>query len=155
MIAILLAFLARLLLILLFLPFSALDKLLNFPLAVRQAQAQAPGWALPRLLIVAGFGVEVFMSLGVLTGVADRLCAAVLGLYCIATALLWKQFWRQPDFRLVGASQGREVFWDFLKNLAVAGGFLVLGLGASASSVEQFLRAPLASHHPYRLEAVP
>ncbi len=152
MIAILLALLARVLLILLFLPFSALDKVLNFPLAVRQAEAQASGWALPRLLILAGLGVEVFMSLGVLTGVADRLCAVVLGLYCIVTAILWKQFWRQPDFRLVGASQGREVFWDFLKNLALAGGFFVLGLGASASSVEEFLGAPFASRHPYRLE---
>ena len=82
----LIAFLSRLLLVLLFFPFSALDKVLNFPLAVEQAQQQARGWALPRLLILAGLAVEVFMSLGVLTGVADRLCAAVLGLYCVVTA---------------------------------------------------------------------
>ena len=146
------AFLARLLLVLLFLPFSALDKLLNFSLAVQQAEKQAPGWALPRLLIACGFGVEVLMSLGVLTGVADRFCAAVLALYCLVTALLWKQFWRQPDFRLVGLSQGREVFWDFLKNGALAGGFFLLAFGPTASGVQTFLRAPLESDHPYRLE---
>jgi putative oxidoreductase len=151
MLAILIAFLSRLLLVLLFFPFSALDKVLNFPLAVEQAQRQAPGWALPRLLILAGLAVEVFMSLGVLTGVADRLCAAVLGLYCVVTAILWKQFWRQPDFRLTGTSAGREVFWDFLKNLAVAGGFFVLAFGTSASSVRDFMQAPFASHHPYEL----
>jgi putative oxidoreductase len=89
------------------------------------------------------------MSLGVLSGVADRACAAVLGLYCIVTAVLWKQFWRRPDFRLIGASQGREEFWDFLKNLAVAGGFFVLALGPTAASVHDFLTAPLASSHPY------
>ncbi len=149
MFAVLIAFLARLLLVLLFFPFSAADKALNARLAIGQASLQAPGWLLPRLLILAGFAVEVFMSLGVLTGVADRFCAAVLGLYCVVTALLWKQFWRQPDFRLVGESHGREVFWDFLKNLAVAGGFFVLGLGATASGVQAFLKAPLASSHPY------
>jgi putative oxidoreductase len=149
MFAILVAFLSRLLLVLLFLPFSALDKLLNFSLAVRQASRQAPGWALPRLLIAAGFAVEVFMSLGVLTGVADRFCAAVLGLYCVVTALLWKPFWSQPDFRLIGVSQGREMFWDFLKNLAVAGGFFVLAFGATAADVETFVHSPFSSHHPY------
>ena len=95
------------------------------------------------------------MSLGVLTGVADRSAALVLALYCVVTAALWKQFWREPDFRLVGVSRGREVFWDFLKNLAVASGFLMLAFGSSASSVQEFLRAPLASHHPYVFEGSP
>ena len=151
MLPILFAFLARLLLVALFLPFSALDKALNFSQATQQAQKQAGNLALARLLILGGFGVEVVMSLGVLTGIADRMAALVLALYCIVTAVLWKQFWRAPDFRLVGASQGREVFWDFLKNLAVAGGFLMLAFGASASSVQTFFDAPLASHHPYAL----
>jgi putative oxidoreductase len=151
MFAILVAFLSRLLLVLLFFPFSALDKVLNFPLAVQQAQQQARGWALPRLLILAGLAVEVFMSLGVLTGVADRLSAAVLGFYCVITAVLWKKFWAKPDFRLTGVSAGREVFWDFLKNLAVAGGFFVLAFGTNASSVRDFVQAPFASHNPYAL----
>jgi putative oxidoreductase len=149
------AFLTRLLLVLLFFPFSALDKLLNSRLAVQQAAKEAQGWALPRLLIATGFCVEVFMSLGVLTGFADRFCAFVLGFYCVVTAILWKQFWRQPDFRLVGASQGREVFWDFLKNLAVAGGFFLLAFGPTADSVTEFLGAPFASHHPYNPEGSP
>jgi putative oxidoreductase len=149
MLPILLAFVARLLLVLLFFPFSALDKVLNFKLATQQAQKQAGGPALARLLILCGLAVEVVMSLGVLTGIADRLAALVLALYCIVTALLWKQFWREADFRLVGASQGREMFWDFLKNLAVAGGFLMLAFGPSAASVQTFLQAPFASSHPY------
>ncbi|MGO8740714.1 DoxX family membrane protein [Rhodoblastus sp.] len=148
---ILAAFLARLFLVLLFLPFSALDKLLNFDLAVGQAEQEETSPALAKLLILGGFGVETFMSLGVLTGVADRFCAFVLALYCVVTALLWKQFWRRPDFRLVGLSQGRELFWDFLKNLAVAGGFLMLALGPTATSAQKFFDAPFASQHPYRV----
>jgi putative oxidoreductase len=149
MLPILLAFLARLLLVLLFFPFSALDKILNFSLATQQAEAGAPSPGFARLLIVCGLCVEVVMSLGVLTGVADRFAALVLALYCIVTALLWKQFWREPDFRLAGVSKGRELFWDFLKNLAVAGGFLMLAFGASAPSAQAFLDAPFASSHPY------
>ena len=100
-------------------------------------------------LIVVGLCVEVFMSLGVVTGIADRACAFVLAGYCAVTALLWKQFWKTPDFRLRGASQGRELFWDFLKNLALGGGFLALAFGASADGFEQLVSHPLASSYPY------
>ena len=132
----------------LFLPFSALDKVLNWKAALGQASQGAPKAVAP-LLILCGLGIEVFMSLGVLTGVADRLAALVLAAYCIATAVLWKQFWRTADFRLQGPSQGREVFWDFLKNLAVAGGFLMLTFGTTAQGVAGFVAHPLASSHPY------
>jgi putative oxidoreductase len=134
--------------VLLFLPFSALDKVLNWQAALGQASQGAPKAVAP-LLILCGLGIEVFMSLGVLTGVADRACALVLAAYCAATAVLWKQFWRKPDFRLRGQSQGREVFWDFLKNFAVAGGFLMVTFSASAAGVAQFAAHPLASSNPY------
>ena len=153
MLTVLLAFASRLMLVLLFLPFSALDKVLNFSIAVGQARKAAPTEGVARALILVGLAVEVFMSLGVLTGVADRLCAFVLAGYCVVTALLWKQFWRQTDFRLIGQSAGREVFWDFLKNLAVAGGFLAVAFGASAAGAGHFLSAPFASSHPYDREA--
>jgi len=81
--------------------------------------------------------------------VADRLAAFVLAGYCVVTALLFKQFWKQPDFKLVGKSRGRDVFWDFLKNFAVAGGFLMITVGPNAASVGRFIAAPLASSHPY------
>ena len=149
MVSILVTFAARCLLVGLFLPFSALDKVLNFDYAVDQAvQAITNRW-LSTLLILCGLGVEVGMSLCILTGVADRLAALILAGYCIVTALLWKQFWKTPDFRLKGKSQSREMFWDFLKNLALAGGFLLLAFGASASGVSRFVSDPFASSHPY------
>jgi putative oxidoreductase len=141
-------FAARLLLVLLFLPFSALDKVLNWSAAVGQAGQSAPRPLAP-LLILSGLGIEVVMSLGVLTGVADRLAALVLAGYCAVTAIVWKQFWRTADFRLRGPSQGREVFWDFLKNLALAGGFLMLAFGGVASGAAHFAAHPFASSHPY------
>lgn len=143
----------RCLLVLLFLPFSALDKVLNFEDAVGQAAQAARSRQFATLLIVAGFCIEVLMSAAVVSGIFDRLAGFVLALYCILTALLWKQFWRAPDFRLRGPSHGRDLFWDFWKNLAVAGGFLLLALGSSARAVHSFWHDPLSSTHPYAVRA--
>ncbi len=143
------AFAARACLVLLFLPFSALDKVLNFGAAVGQAGQATSNGTLARALIVAGLFVEVVMSLGVLTGVADRLAAFILAGYCAATAVLFKQFWRAPDFRLRGPSKGRETMWDFLKNFAVAGGFLLITFGTQAGEAGHFFADPLSSTHPY------
>lgn len=147
--SVILTLLVRCLLVALFLPFSALDKLINHRAALAQAAQATPQPGLAALLILCGLAIEVVCSLAILSGVADRLAALILAGYCIVTALLWKQFWRAPDFRLRGPSRGRETFWDFLKNLAVAGGFLLITFGPNAQSARRFWRAPLASTHPY------
>jgi putative oxidoreductase len=144
-------FAVRLLLVLLFFPFSALDKILNFRQAVGQAEQAVSARAMASLLVVGGLCIEIVMPLAILTGVADRLAALVLAAYCIVTALLWKQLWKRPDFRLRGQSSGREVFWDFLKNLALAGGFLLLAAGTDRAGLELFLAHPFASSHPYAM----
>ena len=140
---------SRIFLVVLFFPFSAADKILNFEQAVGQAAQAAPSRFVATTLILGGLGVEVFMSLAILTGIADRLAALILAAYCVVTAMLWKQFWRTSDFRLQGESRGREMFWDFLKNLAVAGGFLMVTFGADATGVHSFFENPLGSSHPY------
>ncbi|HEY5048479.1 MAG TPA: DoxX family protein [Rhizomicrobium sp.] len=149
MLSIVVIFASRLLLVLLFLPFSALDKVLNFKQSLAQAsRAVLAPWP-ATLLVLAGFSIEVVMSLAILSGVADRLAAFILAGYCLITAILWKQFWRTPDFRLRGESGGRELFWDFMKNAALAGGFLMLAFGTGASGVRRFVDHPLRSSHPY------
>lgn len=148
---ILITFGVRCLLVGLFLPFSALDKVLNFRAAVHQASQAVRGCVLATILVVGGLCIEIMMSLAVLVGVADRLAALVLAVYCVLTALLWKQFWMVPDFRLHGVSKGRDLFWDFLKNCALAGGFLLLAFGSDASGVARFMLNPLGSSHPYVL----
>jgi putative oxidoreductase len=152
LLSIVLAFVVRCLLVTLFLPFSALDKILNFGAAISQAEQQIPHRRSAMLLIAGGFLIEVVMSIGVLTGIADRFAALVLAIYCLLTALFWKQFWKNPRFELKGRSTDRAVFWDFLKNLALAGGFLLLTFGSDASGVKRFMSHPLASSHPYSAE---
>jgi len=141
--------LSRLALILLFLPFSALDKVLNFRAAVGQARQAVASPVLAGGMILLGLAVEVTTSLGLLTGVADRAAAAVLAGYCAVTAVLFKRFWREPDFRLRGESRGREVFWDFLKNIALAGALLSIAVGPGTDGLRGLLANPFSSTHPY------
>jgi putative oxidoreductase len=152
MLSVLVVFGVRCLLVAIFLPFSALDKILNFKQAVAQAAQAVSSHVLATALIVCGLGIEIIMPAAILTGVADRLAAFILAGYCIVTALLWKQFWKEQDFRLKGSSAGRELFWDFMKNVALAGGFLLLTFGPNAAAVTRFVRHPLQSSHPYASE---
>jgi len=141
----------RIVLVLLFLPFSALDKILNFRGAVAQAREVAPNVSFAAGLICIGLFVEIFMSLGVITGIADRACAFVLAGYCGVTALLWKPFWRPGDFWKSSTGRGRALFWDFLKNFALGAGFLLITFGTNAASVGSFFAHPLSSSHPYNV----
>jgi putative oxidoreductase len=136
-------------LVMLFLPFSALDKIVGFDGAVKQAQEVFK----PRMLAIAallcGLGIEIVMSLGVVSGFADRMAALIMAAYCAATAILYKRFWAQGDFWAAGDSKGRGLFWDFLKNFSLGAGFLLIVIGTDGSGLRPFLAHPLASSHPY------
>lgn len=137
----------RYLLVVLFFPFSALDKILNFKGAVGQAREAVASPAAATLLLLCGLGVEILMPILILTGVADRIAALVMGGYCMMTALLWKQFWKPGDFWRGGDSKGRGLFWDFLKNFSLAGGFLLITFGSM--TLASLVADPLSSTHPY------
>ena len=143
------AFIVRCGLVLLFLPFSALDKILGFSGAVAQSQEVFKPRGLATFVLLCGLGIEIFMSLGIVTGIADRACALVVAGYCTATAILFKRFWATGDFWAGPASKGRGLFWDFLKNLSLGAGFLLITIGANGSGLAPFLAHPFASSHPY------
>lgn len=136
-------------LVLLFLPFSALDKVFNFGGAVQQAREIFRPRTLGIAVILIGLAIEVFMSLGIVTGIADRAAALVMAAYCASTAILFKRFWEPGDFWSNAAGKGRALFWDCLKNLSLGAGFLLITLGADGSGLAPFLAHPLASSHPY------
>lgn len=115
---------ARFCLILLF-PFSALDKIFDYSSAVAQANQSGmpmPGWA----LLVLGGCLEVFGSLGILFNVYRRQFALLFCFYCIATGILFHNFWDYP-FRSAG---WMDNFWPFLKNFGLVGGFLFVATNA-------------------------
>jgi len=144
------AFAVRVGLVTLFLPFGALDKIFGFKQAVGQAQEVFKPYALAATVLLCGLIIEVLCSFGVVTGVADRACALILAGYCVATAVLYKRFWAPGDFWVNANGKGRALFWDFLKNLSLGAGFLVIVVGTDGSGLRLFLHAPLSSSHPYR-----
>ena len=135
-------------LVLLFLPFSALDKMLGFDHSVKQAQRIfSPRWLAVGVLLT-GLAIEVFGSLAVIIGIADRAAAFVIAGYCAATAVLFKQFWTPGDWSDPDG-KARGLFWDFLKNLSLGAGFLLIVVGTDGSGLKPFLDHPFASSHPY------
>ena len=108
---------ARVCLVLLF-PFSALDKFFDYGNAVAQADASVlpvPGW-----LLLLGGSLEVFGSLGILLNFYARPLALLFCFYCVATAVLFHNFWVYP----LGSADWQANFRPFLKNFGLVGGFL-------------------------------
>lgn len=133
-------FIARLFLVILF-PFSALDKIFD-PAGIAQADASGlpvPGW----VLLLLGGSLEVFGSLGILFNVYRRQFALLFVFYCIATAVLFHNFWIYPfpDNWTAAATAELEKnkwlsnFWEFLKNFGLAGGFLFVAGNARMESL--------------------
>lgn len=119
--------LARIGLVLLF-PFSALDKMVHWDAALKQAGSSIlPG---APLLLAAAIVVEIAAPLLIVVGWHGRLAAALLAAYCVVTALLYHRFWTFPHYWSAEDTEGRRHLWDFLKNLGLAGGLLLLVIGA-------------------------
>jgi putative oxidoreductase len=143
---ILVPLIARILLVILF-PFSALDKILDWNGALKQANSSfLPGG--PALLIVA-IVVEIVAPVCIVLAWHDRMAAFVLAGFCVVTALLYHEFWKYSDFWAPGESQGRNHFWDFLKNLGLAGGLLMVVFGTRLAPVNDVLSDPLSSTPVY------
>ncbi len=70
-------------------PFSALDKIVNWGSAMKQASTMpfAPA------MLVASIIVEFVTPACIVTGWHDRLAAFILAGFCVVTAALFHQFW--------------------------------------------------------------
>jgi putative oxidoreductase len=140
--------LLRLCLVMLF-PFSALDKIVNWGSAMRQAGAIP----FKPAMLVASILVEIVTPICIVTGWHDRLGAFILAGFCVITAVLFHQFWRFPDFWRFKEGEGLEHFWEFLKNFGLVGGIGLIMLAPRLQPVSEALRHPLASSHTVGPEA--
>jgi putative oxidoreductase len=132
--------LLRIALVVLF-PFSALDKIVNWNAAMKQAGSLP---FKPAMLVVS-IVVEVLTPVCIVTGWHDRLAAFVLAGFCVVTALLFHQFWRYADFWRFREGEGLEHFWEFLKNFGLVGGIGLIVLAPRPLPVSEAIRHPLAS----------
>lgn len=132
---------ARLCLVVMF-PFSALDKMVHWKEAIKQATSSfLPGGP---VLVVTAIIVELVTPVCIVTGWHDRLAAFVLAGFCAVTAILYHPFWKYPHF-WSGAGDGRTHFWDFLKNFGLVGGLLLLMIGGIPPVASSVIEHPLSS----------
>jgi putative oxidoreductase len=128
----LLAFIARLCLVVIF-PFSCLNKIFDYQSAMAQA---AHGWiplppGIAALLLVLGGILEAVGPPCILFGFYRRQAALLFIFYVVVTAVLFHNFWSFP----FNGDAWNENFWPFLKNFALAGGFLYIAADAKMQSL--------------------
>lgn len=135
---------ARILLVVLF-PFSAFDKVVHWNAAMKQADSSFLPHALNPPLLVVAIVVEFVTPVLIVIDWHQRLAAFVLALFCVITALLYHPFWKFPNFWSGEDSKGRAHFWDFLKNLGLVGGLLLIIIGAQLAPASTVIKHPLTS----------
>jgi len=91
-------------LVALFMPFSVFYMTTRFRSARAHAATAGVGLSTATVMTVAAIALKTVASIGVLTGVADRLCAVMLALFCLATAFLYKKFWTGRGLRFSAGS---------------------------------------------------
>jgi putative oxidoreductase len=125
----LIIFIARLALSILFLWGGAI-KLLGYAGFIGYLHARGvPYVQIAAPLVVA---VELLGGLAIVLGVRTRTVAFLLAVYAIATAVLGHDFWNMTD-----AVLQQDAVVHFWKNVAIAGGFLLLSVtGAGRASVD-------------------
>lgn len=98
------------------------------------AAIQSKGLPVPQVLAGLTIALEIGGGLLIVIGFFTRWIALLFAIFCVATAVLFHQFWGTlPDG--VNASSERI---QFLKNIALAGGFLMLAhFGAGPLAVDK------------------
>lgn len=134
--------LLRVFLVVLF-PFSAIDKVVNWSAAMKQA-GSIP---FKPAMIVVSILVEALTPLCIVTGWHDRLAAFILAGFCVVTAVLFHQFWKFPDFWKFKQGEGLDHFWEFLKNFGLVGGLGLIVLSPRTLPVSQVVRHPFVSSY--------
>ncbi|KST57277.1 DoxX family protein [Methylobacterium sp. GXS13] len=134
-------YLAKLCLVGMF-PLSALDKIVHWDQAMKQARsAPIPG---PAVLLVLGILVETITPMLIIIGWWDRAAAFVLMGFCAVTALLFHRWWEYPHF-WNRQGEGKSHFWDFFKNFGLVGGLLLVVIIGSYAPISTIGEHPLAS----------
>ncbi len=124
-----LALVGRILIATLFIP-AGFAKLMGF--AGTAGYIAAVGLPLPQLAAAIAIAVELGVGILVLVGFKTRLAAFVLGLFTIATAVFFHNYWAMP----VDKVQMNQM--NFFKNMAIAGGlFAFAALGAGRFSIDR------------------
>jgi putative oxidoreductase len=90
------------------------------------------GLPMPQIAAIGAIIVEIVASLALIIGWKTRWAALALAIFSVAAALLFHNYWAMP------ANQQMMQQIIFMKNLAVAGGLLMLAVaGPGAWSIDR------------------
>ncbi len=124
----LLSLLSRILLAIIFI-LSGLNKVTGFDNSV--AYILSKGLPLPELGAGAAAALELVGAAALIVGWRTHWAALGLAIYCVLTAYFFHNFWAVPDAQVAGQTI------HFLKNIAIAGGFLgLMAWGAGPLSLD-------------------
>lgn len=108
--------------------FSGARKILGYQatLAYMQSKGVFPavdiaGYSLVEVLLMATIVLEIFGGLMLVTGIGSRLAAVALAAFTIVAGALFHDFWTITDTATYAGELNH-----FLKNLAIAGGLLIV-----------------------------
>ena len=107
--------LARILISILFFT-NGIFKIMNYDGTVSWME----GYAIPGILIIPAIILEILGPILIILGYQTKITAAFLSLFCLATAIIFHN-----DF------SNQMQLTSFLKNIALAGGFLLLVINGS------------------------
>jgi putative oxidoreductase len=95
---------------------------------------ESAGLPLPSIAYLVALVCEIGGGLAILVGFKARIAAAVMCLFTLASAIGFHSNFADPDMVI-----------HFMKNLAIAGGFLmIVAFGAGPLSVDGRMKAPAA-----------
>ena len=94
--------------------------------------AAAKGIPMPGIAIALAAATEILGGLAILVGFQTRAAAWLLFLYLIPATLIFHNFWA------LSGAEHQEQFMNFIKNLTIMGGLLILAAsGAGGFSVDK------------------
>lgn len=108
--------------------FSGVRKVMGYQATLGYMQSKGvfpamdvAGYPLIEVLLMATIAVEIAGGLMLITGIGSRFAALALAAFTIVAGVLFHDFWTIAD-----AAQYGNQLNHFLKNLAIAGGLLIV-----------------------------
>ena len=97
------------------------------------AYIASKGLPVPQVLAALTILLEVGGGILIVVGFYTRWVALIFAIFCVATAIIFHQFWGLPDPKTAALMKTM-----FFKNIAIAGGFLALAyFGAGPLAIDK------------------